>query len=187
MNREQLPILTVVGLILIVGVSGLAVIYPSLGEMKSLDNEMRELRAEAARAERHAQSAEQLADELVNWKKQLEACRKPVPDSPDVAGLIRDLGEDPAADGEGARTITIGEAQNGERAKNLPVIVESKGSFESVFSLVRRIEQLDRLVRVKRVTIVRDKRAEDVLEATVQVDAYFRPIDPGIAAAGSDG
>jgi len=183
MTRDRLPLVVSGLMIVLLAGSGLAVVYPSFKEMHRINLEMVSLQNQAKQAETRAKVTESLADELNRWTRRLEEELKPVPDSPDMAGLIRELGRAFSDHGdETSQTITTGDVQQGEDSMLLPIIVESKGSFENVFNLIHRIEGLDRLIRVRRVTIKQDDREPQLVDATLQIDAYFA--DPNEDEAG---
>jgi Tfp pilus assembly protein PilO len=170
MTREKWPVIVSGVVVLLIALSGLAVTYPSLRELQRINIEMTKLEDQAALAELQAQSSTELARELDRWNDRMASEYRPIPRTANIAGLIREL-----SPGEGGahRTITTGEPQDHEKALSLPVIIESYGTFTDVFDLLRRVEELDRLVRLRRVTITHGLDEDDGIDATIQLDAYF--------------
>ncbi len=184
MDREKIPLLIGGVTIALVALSGLAVTYPALTTMEVLEREGNDLRREVARIEAQTHSTQDLAAELVASQARFNREFKSVPPTPDVADLIRKLGtfgED--ADASYHQTLTTGQVQEEEGAKALPVILEARGAFPDAFGLIKRVEDLDRLARVRRVTITRDPTRAEIIRATIQLDAFFATAEESVASA----
>ncbi|MFG0253246.1 MAG: type 4a pilus biogenesis protein PilO [Phycisphaerales bacterium JB038] len=184
MKGKNMPLMIGGTAVALLALSGLAVTYPALATMRVLEKEGNELREEIGRIEERTHSTQDLAAELVATQARFEAEFKTVPETPDVAGLIRKLGTFGEGDEEAHRqTLTTGQVQEEDGAKALPLILEARGSFLDAFKVIKRVEDLDRLARVRRITITRDPTQFEIIRATIQLDAFFAPAEGSVAAA----
>ncbi len=184
MDNNRLPMLAVGVVIGLVALSGLAVTYPALSTMRSLERQTADLQAETERIEACSNSTQELAARLAATQDRFALEHKSVPPTPDIASLIRKLG----TFGEGGeqtyrQTLTTGQVQQEASVNSLPVILETRGSFLEAFDLVQRIEDLDRLARLRRVTVTRDPGDDQVIRATIQLDAFFGHAEEAVAGA----
>lgn len=186
MAREKLPILASAIAAGLFALSGLGVALPALLTGGEVEQETHSLLDEIAAIEARSLSTEALAVELAESRARFSAEHKLVPDKPDVAGLIRQLGGDSHEDEQTQRqTLTTGQVQQEDNIKLLPVILETRGVFPDAFELVHRIEQLDRLTRLRRVTVTRDSSDRQVIRTTIQLDAFFDRTDDSQAQVAS--
>ena len=109
-----------------------------------------------------------------------------VPDRPDVANLMNHLSM--GVDGVAVldQTFTVRgtpDAIGDDRFEVLPLVVELETNFSNAFDVIRRVEALDRLVRVTSVRMSRDlsamERGELAITAAVGLDVVYEHNDGG--------
>ena len=109
-----------------------------------------------------------------------------VPDRPDVANLMNHLSM--GVDGVAVldQTFTVRgtpDSIGDDRFEVLPLVVELETNFSNAFDVIRRVEALDRLVRVTSVRMSRDlsamERGELAITAAVGLDVVYEHNDGG--------
>ena len=129
------------------------------------------------------------ADEIVRLRADLEAARefvqrelKTVPESPDIAGLMRVLSL--PVDGVNIRdqTFTAGQPKRASADPDIttlamPLTVDMEARFEVDFSLIQGLESMDRLLRIASVSMRCEKSDQDVpfAKASVVLEAIYSP------------
>lgn len=108
-----------------------------------------------------------------------------IPAGPDLPGLMERISQTIASLPLEGQTFTRGgETTIGTRV-GVGLNVETAGRFDGVFELLRRVEALPRLVRVREVRVQRPaKDALGRIEATVSLEAFY---DRATAAAPATG
>ena len=116
-------------------------------------------------------------------REQEQACRL-VPDRPDVANLMQHLSM--GVDGQTVldQTFTVrgrsGESE-GARFEILPLVVELETTFDNIFDVIHRVEQLKRLVRVTSITMtcrdVEFEQSQPTLRASIGMDVVYEQLD----------
>jgi hypothetical protein len=158
--------MAVVAMIAVVGLGGLLLAWPAYREAAVLDGQTQEL---WAKGERYG----------------VDTGLKPIPESADIAGLMRVLSL--AVDGSNIRDQMFDagdpkEAASGSGLTALatPLTIDMEARFDAVFALLRTAESMDRLLRVSTVQLVckhLDEEEEPFAKATVVLEAVYNPPD----------
>ena len=174
-------------LIVVVGLGGLLLAWPAYREAAVLNRQTDELRAKGRRYDLQAERIAQLTAQLDEATRRVDTQLKLVPESPDIAGLMRVLSM--AVDGSNVRDqmFDAGDPKDavpgsGLSAQVTPLTVDLEARFDAIFALLRAAESMDRLLRVSSIKVVCN-RPEDVDEpftkATVVLDAVYDPPEEG--------
>jgi Tfp pilus assembly protein PilO len=147
------------------------------------------LQAKVAGIGGQTQQLEHLVSEVARAQNRVDNELKTIPETPDLAGLIRKLSQDVDRVRVLDQTFTAGtpaEAIIGSKAEveAMPLTVDMESTFDSVFALIQNVESIDRLVRVSSVRIgcKREVNAQTaaqidapIVKATVSLEAIFEP------------
>jgi Tfp pilus assembly protein PilO len=177
--------MAVVAMIAVVGLGGLLLAWPAYREAAVLDGQTQELWAKGERYELQAAEIAQLSAELDEAMRRVDTGLKPIPESADIAGLMRVLSL--AVDGSNIRDQMFDagdpkEAASGSGLTALatPLTIDMEARFDAVFALLRTAESMDRLLRVSTVQLVckhLDEEEEPFAKATVVLEAVYNPPD----------
>src|SRR5690606_22693203 len=135
-----------------------------------------DLRARIANLEHSTQDVERLTAEVAQQRLRIEREFKIIPESADIASLIRKLSLPVDQTMVRDQTFTAGSPGDAipggaSPLQAIPLMVDMEATFDSVFALVRSAESVDRLVRVSSVRMMckRDEAQNDrpILKATV--------------------
>ena len=107
-----------------------------------------------------------------------------VPDRPDVANLMKHLSVGINGDTVIDQTFTVRgtpASDGNDRFEILPLVVEMDTTFEHAFDMIRRVEKLDRLVRVTSVQMEGNRnsieRGGGTIQAAVGLDVVYERSD----------
>lgn len=128
-----------------------------------------------------------LAEELAERRDTLRTSLKEIPDSPDVAAIMRQL----SLPADGATVLdqtftagTAGDAVVGTPGPEqvVPLTVDVRARFDSVFALMLAAESMDRLVRVASVRMAVDPEYADeeapIVTASIGLEVVYAAVDP---------
>ena len=177
----------------IVALAVMLFIWPNYREAKTVRAQVADLRARASTLLAREKAVERLAGDVHTAREHIVSDLKVIPETADVAGLIRKLSD--AIDGVNVldQTFTAGTpsaalagaSAGGAHAMATPVAADMRATFDSVFALLRKAESMDRLVRVASVRLLckrddqKGAKTSDVpvLAASVSLEVVFEPLD----------
>ena len=162
-------------------VAGLAVgVWPNLKSMESLGSQKADLVSRVQRSDDGDAALKRLRATLDEEQQRAEAVLREIPLDGDVGGFIREMSAEVARLGLGRPEIKTGRPIEHDDAKALPMTVEITGTFLQMVSVVEWVESLERLVRVRKLTVdpaVRSNGEDfsDAFTADVVLDVYYAP------------
>lgn len=172
------------GLFALVVVGWLLLVWPAYREAGAVHERVAELRRKSEGAVGQAREIDRLTAELEAVSKRIESEFKVIPDSPNIAGLMRALSL--PVDGVTIKdqTFTAGQPKDtaagaGFPFQALPLTVEMVARFDAVFALLRAAESQEHLVRVSSVNMSAsrdDAQAVPLVTASVRLEAVFEPL-----------
>jgi Tfp pilus assembly protein PilO len=189
MSSSRHLVVAVLVLIVVVGLGGLLLAWPAYREAAALNGRTRELGAKGDRHDLQVAQIAKLMAELDAAMRLADTKLKPIPDSPDIAGLMRGLSL--AVDGTNVRDqmFDAGDPKDAASGSGLaalatPLTIDMEAGFDAVFALLRTAEAMDRLLRVSTVQIVcnredGDEEDEPLTRATVVLEAVYVPPEEG--------
>ena len=182
--------MAILALAVVVGLGGLLLAWPAYREAAVLDRQTQELRAKGERYDLQAEEITRLSADLDEARRHVDTRLKLIPETPDIAGLMRVLSL--AVDGSSVRDqmFDAGDPKDAVPGSDLsaqvtPLTVELEARFDAVFALLRAAESMDRLLRVASLRVVCDRRDdgdEGFTKATVVLEAVYDP--PGRGGEG---
>lgn len=164
---------------------GSLLVWPSVRATRSAEAEIETLRRKIALRAEQTQRVERAARELDLLERRVEADFRVIPESADIAQIMRILSLPVDERTVFDQTFTAGaavEAVTGssfpERA--VPLSVDMKATFDSVYLVLATAERTERLVRVSSVRLAADRTAGDpaqmpMLIASVGLEVIYEP------------
>lgn len=178
-RRIQFAVVFVLGLVFGIG---LFVVHPEYSRAA-------EARAEVSRLERESSSIGATESRLATLeaeKKRRVAIEerqlREIPKGADEAGLADALALSVDDGGANAWSVRLLEPESIESKsasdnwKALPAVIEMQGRFAAVVEALRRVEDSDRLVRVRTIRVSRPRSSAngaETIDATVELDTIF--------------
>lgn len=184
MSSRQQALLVIFGvLVILVGGGGLLV-WPGYQEVRQTRARIADLHAKIEGLSGQAEEVARLAEELAAKQDRVRYELREIPTVPDIASLMRRLSF-PIDGGQVLdQTFTAGSANDilphdeTSDAKGMPLTVDMRATFDSIFALIQAAESMDRLVRITSVQLVCDREAKTkdehpVIAATVGLEAIY--------------
>ncbi len=171
-------------LVLVVGVGGLLLVWPSYRTATALDRQSEALRNKGENYDLQARRIASLTTKLDEMTHRVDTGLKVIPGSSDIAGLMRTLSMPVDGVHVHDQTFTAGDigyaVPGGELSVRVqPLTVEMLAKFDTIFTLIRRAESMSRLLRIASITIVTERRPEyedlTVAKASIVLEAVFDP------------
>lgn len=184
MSDSKHLMIAVAGGLLVLLLGGALLVWPNYREARAIRQEVVELRGKISGLAGQTGKVEQLADELEAARRRVGEELKLVPETADVAGLMRKLSL--PVDGRTVldQTFTAGnpcDAVPGESfsERALPLTVDMEATFDSVFALICAAERMDRLVRISSVRVAAERPGDGpdvpMLTASVGLEVVYDP------------
>ena len=162
-------------------------IIPNYREARTLHRQIADLQRRAGTLVTRSEVVDKLAHEVQLASEHAANDLKSIPDSPDVAGLIRKLSlpidgvtviEQTFTAGTPGEAIVGGE----HSAMAMPLAADMYATFDSIMALINKAESMSRLVRVASVRLLckRDEQKTDVplLSASIGLEAVYDAQEP---------
>ena len=182
--------IAILAVVIVVTVGGLLLVWPSYREAKALNHQAALLRTKGEGYSIQSEVIDRLTADLDEMTRRVETQHKVIPESADIAGLMRVLSM--PVDGVTIRdqTFTTGQPKEAVVGGDLtamatPLTIDMVARFDSIFALIQAAESLDRLLRVESLNIVCEHpEGEDELfvSASVSLDVIYDP--PGAREGG---
>ncbi|MFG0257553.1 MAG: type 4a pilus biogenesis protein PilO [Phycisphaerales bacterium JB043] len=154
------------------------VIYPQSRTNASLESQLQDLEIMMDETDAVIEQVNVLSEWKVRVRSIVESSTRPIPEESDVSGFVRDLSLQMARMGIDRREIITNNPVGSEHASVLPITISMSSTFPQIVDVVGWVEDLPRLVRIRRVKITTGRSARtpaDLVSAEILLDAYFAP------------
>ena len=170
-------------LVAIVGLGGLLLVWPAYRDAASIDRRVHDLRRKGENYDAQAREIARLTTELDELHEVIKEDLKRIPESSDIAGLMRVLSlpvDDVHVRDQTFTAGTVKEAVAGTElpTRVQPLTIEMHARFDAIFALIRSAESMDRLLRISAVNITCDRRRDEdqpFATASIVLEAVFDP------------
>ena len=155
-------------------------IWPNYRGAEQASHEAGELEVRIQQLERRQAEVEAMRLDFQSLQRQVQLECKHVPTKPDMAQIVQALSLE--VDGMGVldQSFTAGTASTISQQAGFsmqPLAVTLHADFSSIFSVIKRVESMDRLVHVSSVQMSRSESDSDaqvsVLEAAIGLHAIY--------------
>jgi hypothetical protein len=167
----------------VLALGGVTLVWPNARQISQTRERIAELQTRSADVEQIAETVEKLSRMMRDAQQRVDRDAKIIADRPDVPSMIRRLSF--PIDGEhvmdqtfnaGAVVEPLPESYPTIRA--IPVTMEMKATFDSIYEVLHAVESLDRLVRPRTIRLRRDaekvnRRGEPIIETVMVFDAVY--------------
>ena len=114
-----------------------------------------------------------LAHEVERLRRTIATNRKTIPVRSDLADVLRDLSTQIEAEKLTSKGISTPATVTAVDHTEMPVQLTVKGSSTAVFALVRRVENLPRLIQFDSLTVQRDEKSPGQVQASMKLTTYY--------------
>ncbi|GAB4545127.1 MAG: hypothetical protein Tsb0013_02740 [Phycisphaerales bacterium] len=172
------------GLALVVFLGAALFVVPKWGQLRTASGEISQFEDELARTNAGPETIAMLKERLEVLNRFGDDRITPIPREPDLAGLMRRMSEMFKGSGIAPPQLTTGVPQPDNGAMAMPMTISADGSFVGLVGAIRQIEDLPRLVRVRRVRLASESdRMRDTVDrsgmirADLQLDVFYGTSD----------
>ncbi len=172
----------ILSLLAVVTFGGVLLVWPSYREAARHDRRTVLLHQKGKNYDAQARRIDTLTKQVEQMTRRMETELKAIPETPDIADLMRRLSM--PVDGVHVydQTFTAGDPREAVPGGDLPILVqpltvEMDARFDSIFALTRLAESMDRLLRVSSINIAVDRtNTEDTIaSASIVLESVFDP------------
>jgi Tfp pilus assembly protein PilO len=184
MGSNKNVILVVIGMIVVMVFGVWTMVVPTYQRAAAIEQQASQLRDKIEDLSGQTEVVARLAKEVEETQARVEHELRSIPDSPDLAELMRKLSLPVDKSRVLDQTFTKGstsEAIPGGKSmmQTMPLTVELEATFDSVFALLRNAESIRQLVRISTLSVVCKREGKQVdppiVKATVGLEAVFEP------------
>ncbi len=188
LSNRQLA-LALVGLVILAAVGAALLVWPNYQKARDIDEEIARLHEKIKVKSIGNQALARLARKVNRATELRDAECKRIPPAPEIAELVEFLSREVDRRDVRNQRSTAGDpvsAVIGEQVGVLatPLTVDMEATFDSVFRLIRAAETTDRLIRVGRVRIYRDRDEKTdgspFVQASVGLELVYEPPERGV-------
>lgn len=164
----------VLGLLAGMIAAGVAFVYmPQSGKLEDLRSGI----ASAKTAlETHAQNVSVVPDmlkQVQNMKVRYKDFDRKLPKRKELGGFLREVSSNLADERLANQLIEPGSPTREELFNTLPIIMKFRGSYLSLASFLKRIDEMQRLSRIQKVKIETNPKDDSALDIELQMNIYF--------------
>lgn len=177
-GRQTIMLAVGLAMLTILGVA--ALIYPEIRMAALARAETTGFKAELAKPNAGPDTIQLLRERLDLLERVGDDRITPIPDQPDLAGLMRRMSAMFEESGIEPPQLTTGVPQPDNGAMSMPMTVVATGNFVAITEAVRSIESLPRLVRVRRVRLSTESNTrrgpidrDAIVRADLLLDVFY--------------
>lgn len=117
-----------------------------------------------------------LSKELVQLQQVVDSSPKQMPQEDQLANLLKQLSTEMNAHHLAEQDVLTQPIQHGKEYSMVPLTLNFKGTFLEIFSFVKKVESLPRMIRITRLEIHhRPQKAGESLAVSLDLCAFFAP------------
>ena len=172
----------ILSILVVVGLGGVLLVWPAYREAARHNRRTSMLHHKGENYDAQARRIARLTKQVEQMTSRVETELKTIPETPDIADLMRRLSMPVDGIHVHDQTFTAGDPRDAVPGGDLPVLVqpltvELAARFDAIFALMKRAESMDRLLRVSAISIAADRtNTEDtVASATIVLESVFNP------------
>jgi Tfp pilus assembly protein PilO len=178
MSSERKALFNLSLILAVIVAAGAFIAWPNYRRAASIGRQLESLQVELGSLEIKSSLVEALAEDLGAKRDRIRRDLKTIPLNPETPDLIGRLSGAIGASAVNDHTFNNGtiavlqSVEDGSLSVQ-PVTIDITSDFEPVFSLIREVEEMDRLVRITSVHMARLEGKESWISSSVGVEAVF--------------
>jgi len=177
-------IMLAIGLFLaVLMLGGTTLVVPNAREVRAINDRIADLQFRSEGVEQTAALVEDLSRMMSDAQRKVNQDLKPIPSEPGIASMIRRLSL--TIDGETVvdQTFNVGSVNEPlpemyPAIRGVPVTMEMTSTFESIYAVLRTVESMDRLVRLRAFRVRAPENqvnghGEPIIQTTLEIEAVY--------------
>ena len=177
MDKNRKQFLIIVTSLVVVVVFVLAGYMPLSYRLKSIATIKQEAKVQAENAKDEVAKLESLKDELQELKARVGDIEKKVPHDRDFAAFWQEITEIMNACSLEDSLVQPGVEIESDDVCCIPIKIKTVGDTVSIFDFFRKIEEINREVRIERVELSNGNNSEGKIELNADAKIYYRKVN----------
>ncbi len=181
MSSSRHLTMAVFAALLVVGLGGLLLVWPSYRQLAQINRQTEVLRNKGENYHLQVRSIANLRTELDRTTDQIASELRLIPESPEVADVMRILSRPLDGVHVQDQTFRAGNTREAIPGSDLsvrvqPLTVEIEGRFDAIFDLLVSVESMERLVRIASLRVEcdhRDNYDSRTAKASIVLEAVY--------------
>ncbi len=184
MSSKRHLTMAILSLVAVVALGGVSLVWPSYREAARHNRQTTLLHHKGENYDVQARRIASLTKQLDELTNRVDTGLKVIPETPDLAGLMRRLSMQVDGVHVFDQTFTAGDPRDAVPGGDLPVrvqplTVEMDAGFDSIFALMRLAESMERLLRISSVSISVDRKSREneaaIARVAIVLESVFDP------------
>lgn len=164
-------------MIVIVSLAALTFVWPISRGVLAADARIAKLQLELEQSGNAMDEIVAMQNRVQRVQDRLTTELKAIPNHADLPGLMKSITSDIAELPLNGSNVNRSRDTSINSDRSLGLIIETDGSFEGIFRLIQRLEELPRLIRINELNVRSDPTpdTENAVSASVDISAFYRP------------
>lgn len=162
---------------------GVGLVLPNAREVHDIRDRIADLQSRSEGVEQTTAMVEQLSIMMTDAKQSIDAELKIIPEQSGVTAMIRELSLSIDSVRVLDQTFTVGSTidplpETHPSIRAVPVTMEMESTFDSIYAVLRAVESMDRLVRLRSMRIramgqQTNPQGDPIVETVLAIDAVY--------------
>lgn len=164
----------VLGILLVVVAVFVTLVYvPQIDRISTCNGETAKVAALVNDESARAACVPDMIRQVEQTKRQFKNFDRRLPKQKELAEFLKDISTAIMDERLENQVIEPGNPTRGELYNRLPIIMKFNGTFTGVASFLRRLDQMERLTRIERISIKQVKEEGQAMQVEMQMNIYF--------------
>lgn len=174
MNNTIIKILFFVALIGLAFISNAKMIKPANAEMETQKQMLAEKQTQLKKLMDAPGATEDLKKQLDRLSQAVTFFESKLPDASQIDAVLQNVAVIAAENELESKTIRTVRTKQNSGYIELPIKMELNGNFDSFYSFLLQLEQLDRITKIRELNLEKDKDAEGRVKAAFVLSIFFQ-------------
>lgn len=165
--------------LIVLGITAALVVTAACGVYLPQSRKLDSIRSDVASQKLTLESEAHKASVVPQMVRQIQAMRsrqedfdRRLPKQKELGGFLKEISENLEAEHMSNQLIEPGTPLQEKLYNTLPIVMRFRGSYMSLVKFLERVDKMERLTRVQKLTIAPDPK-EQVLDVTLYMNIYF--------------
>lgn len=174
MKDIKIDTLIVIGLLVVVVTAAVFLVYvPQHKRLWNIQAQIVSKKMALEASEEDVAIVPEMARQIEVMKKHSQGFDRSLPKRKELAAFLHEISSILASEELSNQLTKPGDPTEEEQFHILPIIMKFEGSYLALSSLLERIDNMERLARVKKMSISKKQRSED-LNIELEMNIYFK-------------
>lgn len=174
MNSIIRKLVFFVALIGLAFVSHIKMIKPANAEMERQEQLLADKKAQLEKLQNAPEATQELQAQLDRLSSAIEFFESKLPPASKIDSVLQDVAVIARRNNLNSKTIKTIKTKHNNGYIELPIKMELDGNFNSFYSFLLELEQLDRITKIREITLNKDNKKEGEVSASFVLSIFFQ-------------